>query len=195
LLHSLAAIAIQFLDRPGLAKSTQQSYELTLMPLLQRYGRFPIETINRVMLEEYLNSLTHLSYTTHHRHQAVLQSLLNFAVKQEYLKSNPIAQMQRRKPDATKGEHTSDQVTRYLTPQQLALLYNVIIVDCRLNAVIHLLHRTGARIAEILALNLEEIDLEHRKFQVVGKGNKTRWCFYSKDAEQALEKYLRYYRY
>jgi integrase/recombinase XerD len=29
---------------------------------------------------------------------------------------------------------------------------------------------------------------------LIGKGNKKRWCFYSEEAEQALDKYLRYYR-
>jgi integrase/recombinase XerD len=64
-----------------------------------------------------------------------------------------------------------------------------------MNALVHLLHRTGARIAEILALNLEDVNLAVRKFQVIGKGNKRRWCFYSVDAAQVLERYLKYDRY
>ena len=53
---------------------------------------------------------------------------------------------------------------------------------------------SGARIAELLALDLVDVDLTHRRFQVIGKGNKQRWCFYSEKAEQALDKYLRHYR-
>jgi integrase/recombinase XerD len=63
-----------------------------------------------------------------------------------------------------------------------------------MKALVYLLHRTGARIAEILSLKLAEVNLKERKFQVIGKGNKTRWCFYSEDAATALEKYLKYYR-
>lgn len=66
--------------------------------------------------------------------------------------------------------------------------------DTRMNALIHLLHHTGARISEVLALDLSDVDLEARKFQVIGKGNKTRWCFYSLDAAQAIAKYCRSYR-
>ena len=51
-----------------------------------------------------------------------------------------------------------------------------------MHAIICLLHRTGARISELLPLDLEQIDSLGRKFQVVGKGNKCRWCFYSEDA-------------
>lgn len=94
----LATVATQFLERSGIAKSTLRSYELTLMPLLQEYGRCPIEILGRQTLEEYLNGLTHLSYTTHHRHQAIVQALFNFAVEKGYLQANPIARLRRRKP-------------------------------------------------------------------------------------------------
>lgn len=191
---SLATVATEFLQRPGLAPSTQRSYESTLMPLLKEYGRSPIEILTRQALQDYLNSLTEISYTTHHRHQAIIQALFNFAVEQGYLKSNPISQLKRRKPDQAKGEHHSDTVIRYLTPEQLAALYRVVASNLRMNALVHLLHRTGARIAEILALDLQDLDLEQRKFQVIGKGNKQRWCFYSDDAAQSLERYLRYDR-
>jgi integrase/recombinase XerD len=193
-LISLATVATQFLDRPGLAQKTQQSYELALMPLLQQYGHYPIEVLSRATLEDYLNSLTHLAYTTHQRHQAIIQALFNFAVEQGHLSTNPIARLRRRKPDPNKGEYTSDQVIRYLTPEQLQQLYQVIAPEVRLSALVYLLHRSGARIAEILALDLEAIDLNQRKFQVIGKGNKQRWCFYSEDAGRALDTYLQYYR-
>ncbi len=171
-----------------------KSYELSLMPLLGEYGSYPIEILNRRALATYLDSLSHLAYTTHQRHQAIIQALFNFAVEQGYLKVNPIARLQRRKPNLERGEHFSDRVIRYLSPAQINTLYQVIDHHSRMKALVYLLHRTGARIAEILALNLENIDLIERKFQVIGKGNKIRWCFYSEDAATALEKYLKYYR-
>jgi integrase/recombinase XerD len=69
----------------------------------------------------------------------------------------------------------------------MRLVYQLARRDLRMNALIHLLHRTGARISELLALNVEEVDLEQRRFQVIGKGNKKRWCFYCSDAAEALE--------
>jgi len=191
---SLATVATAFLQRPDLAASTRRSYESTLLPLLQEYGRSPIEILTRQALQDYLNNLTEISYTTHHRHQAIIQALFNFAVEQGYLKSNPIAQLKRRKPDQSKGEHTTDAIIRYLTPEQLMALYRVVASDLRMNALVHLLHRTGARISEVLGLDLTHLNQEQRKFQVLGKGNKQRWCFYSEDAAHALECYLRYDR-
>ena len=115
---TLARLATEFLNRPGLSKNTRNSYEFTLMLLLSESGRLNVEIISRQLLSEYLNSLTHLSYTTHHRHQAIIQALFNFAVEQSYLSNNPIAGLKRRKPDAEKGEHHTDEVVRYLTPEQ-----------------------------------------------------------------------------
>lgn len=164
------------------------------MPLLGEYGSYPIEILSRRALADYLDSLPHLAYTTHQRHQAILQALFNFAVEQGYLKVNPIARLQRRKPNPERGEHFSDRVIRYLSPSQITTLYQVIDRHSRMKALVYLLHRTGARIAEVLALNLSDLNLKMRKFQVIGKSNKIRWCFYSEDAATTLEKYLKYYR-
>ena len=191
---TLATVATQFLDRPGLAQKTVNSYESALLPLLSQYGRWPIEIVDRETLEDYLNGLTHLAYTTHQRHQSILQSLFNFAVEKGHIKANPIARLKRRKPDPEKGEHSSDTAIRYLTPDQLKLLYQAVKTDCRTHTIVRLLHRTGARISEVLALDLADIDFEHQKFQVVGKGNKQRWCFYSDDVAQQLTTYVQYYR-
>ena len=79
---SLATVAAQFVSRPGLATQTVKSYELALMPLLKVHGSWPIELLDRPTLEDYLNSLTHLAYTTHRRHQAIIQALFNFATRQ-----------------------------------------------------------------------------------------------------------------
>ncbi len=87
---TLATVAVKFLERTGLAPSTIKTYELTLLNFLAEYGSWPIEIISKQTLIEYLDSLSHLKYTTHHKHQAILQSLFNFAVQQEYIKINPI---------------------------------------------------------------------------------------------------------
>jgi integrase/recombinase XerD len=188
---TLATVATEFLDRPGSAASTRRSYESTLLPLLEQYGQTPIEILTRLTLEEYLNSLTHLAYTTHRRHQAIVQSLLNFALERGHIKVNPIAKLKQRKPDCNKDEHDSDATIRYLNPEQLQHLYESIKANTRMNALVYLLHQTGARISEILALDLAAIDQSNCKFQVIGKGNKQRWCFYSLEAAKALERYLR----
>ncbi|BAZ71082.1 MAG: tyrosine-type recombinase/integrase [Pelatocladus maniniholoensis HA4357-MV3] len=191
---TLATVATEFLSRPGLAPTTRLTYEIVLAPMLAEYGSWSIEIISKQILVEYLNNLEHLKYTTHHKHQAILQSLMNFAVSQGYIKFNPISGLKQRPPDREKGEHLSDDKIKYLTPEQLEILYSAVKSDRRMNAIVYLLHRTGCRISELLALNLSDVDVKNQKFQVLGKGNKQRWCFYSSDAASALNKYLKYSR-
>jgi len=191
---AFATLTTQFLERPGLSQNTIRSYELALLPLLQKWGAKPVESLSRQMIEHYLNGLTHLSYITHNRHQTIIQSVFNFAIEQGYLQSSPLSHLKRRKPDSQKGEHGSDEVTRYLNPQQLKLLYSRLEPNSRLHTLVLLLHRTGARRSEALALNLEDVDHYQGKFRVLGKGNKQRWCFYSSDVAQVLDNYIKLYR-
>lgn len=53
----LAKVATQFLERPGLAQTTVRSYESALIPLLARYGSWPIRLLDRPVLTEYFNGL------------------------------------------------------------------------------------------------------------------------------------------
>jgi integrase/recombinase XerD len=192
---TLAQVALEFLERNYLSTSTKRSYEITLRPLLAEIGYLSLEIITKSVIEDYLFSLNHLAYTTQQRHLTIIQSLFNFAIEKAYLKVNPIARLPRPKPSALKGEHGSDEVIHYLTSEQLKVLYQLADDDIRLHCLILLLHQTGARISELLALNLDEIDRANCKFQVVGKGNKIRWCFYSQNASFILEKYIKKYRY
>jgi integrase/recombinase XerD len=63
------------------------------MPLLGEYGSYPIEILSRRALANYLDSLSHLAYTTHQRHQAIIQALFNFAVQQGHLSCRALAQL------------------------------------------------------------------------------------------------------
>ena len=161
------------------------------MPFLAGYGSWPIDLLERHEVVEYLQSLSHLAYTTRRKHQATVQALFNFAVEQGDLKANPMARLQQPKPDPQRGEHLSDDTIRYLTESQLKCLYRAVELDTRMKALISLLHRSGARISEVLQLDLNDVDFEEHRFQVLGKGNKKRWCFFSQDTATALIEYIR----
>lgn len=65
---TLAQVATAFLSRDGLAASTLKSYEQTLLSLLKEHGGTPVESVDRQLLKDYLQSLDDLNYTTHNRH-------------------------------------------------------------------------------------------------------------------------------
>ncbi|OBQ43195.1 MAG: recombinase XerC [Aphanizomenon flos-aquae WA102] len=172
-----------------------RTYELALKPILTEYGSWAIEIIGKQTLIEYLKGLSDCNYITHRKYQAIVQSLFNFAVEEGYIQFNPIRGLKQRQPNPEKGEHKTDSVVRYLTSTQLNLLYKAVSSDLRMNAIVHLLHHSGCRISELLGLNIDDADLTKFKFQVIGKGNKQRCCYFSNVAASALSKYLKYERY
>ena len=57
--------------------------------------------------------------------------------------------------------------------------------------ILETLFSTGLRVAELVSLNRDQIDLERKEFGVKGKGNKIRVVFLSDTAAQWIERYLR----
>ena len=167
------------------------------LPCYLSMERAKIELLTRQLLKDYLNSLNYLAYTTHRKHQSIVVALMNFAVDEGYIEVNPIHRLKLRKPNVERGEYSSDAVIRYLTTQQLDLMYHAIesVGNLRLYALIKLLHQTGARISEVLALNLTDIETDKSRFQVIGKGNKKRWCFYRQEAGSLLREYIQFERF
>lgn len=64
------------------------------------------------------------------------------------------------------------------------------LIDSRDRALIEMLFSTGLRISELVALNLEHINLKTREFSVVGKGKKVRTVFLTKSCVAILQAYL-----
>ncbi len=57
-------------------------------------------------------------------------------------------------------------------------------------AIMELLYASGIRRAELVGLNLTDIDLERRVMRVIGKGNKQRAVFINQAAAEAVRAYL-----
>jgi len=62
--------------------------------------------------------------------------------------------------------------------------------DVRARAILELLYATGIRCAELVGLDLPEVDLEARFVRVLGKGQKERLVPFGIPAEKALRAYL-----
>jgi integrase/recombinase XerD len=57
-------------------------------------------------------------------------------------------------------------------------------------AIMELLYASGIRRAELVGLNLSDVDLERRRMRVIGKGNKQRTVFINHAAADAIRNYL-----
>jgi integrase/recombinase XerD len=187
---TLARTAREFLDDPALSTRTRKLYEGILSFFTDIHRNREVKEITRIDVEEYLKSLTHLNYRTHNLHQTVINRLFNFAAEKRYVDSNPLQYIKRRKPAANKGEHQDDEPVKYLSKKQVILLLKAVSYDKRLLALVYMLYESGARIAEVLSLKKSSIDFQNRQFQVIGKGNKKRWCFFGEKTAEALKNYI-----
>ncbi len=60
----------------------------------------------------------------------------------------------------------------------------------RTRALLELLYGTGVRVAELVGLDLQDVDLQEQGLRVLGKGSKERLVPFGRPARQALERYL-----
>ncbi|MEW8029149.1 MAG: tyrosine recombinase XerC [Candidatus Thiodiazotropha sp.] len=120
-----------------------------------------------------------------HRELSSLRGLFNFLIREQQLDSNPAlgvrAPKVRRKLPATLDP---DQVNRLLDIDDDSP------VAVRDRAIMELIYSSGLRLAELVNLDLQDIDLKEQLVEVMGKGAKARRLPVGKVAKQTLELWL-----
>ena len=119
------------------------------------------------------------------RRLSAVRSFCNYLVRERALPANPGYEI--RAPKAGRRlPHTldADQMARLLdVPPGDALV-------ARDHALMELLYSSGLRLAELVGLDLLDLDLADRTVRLLGKGNKSRIVPVGKHAVQALERWL-----
>jgi integrase/recombinase XerC len=120
------------------------------------------------------------------RRLSAVRSFCNYLMRERALPGNPAYEI--RAPKAARRlPHTLDA-------DQMAQLLNVPPGDAlfaRDHALLELLYSSGLRLAELVGLDLADLDLKDRTVRVLGKGRKSRIIPVGKKAVQALERWLR----
>jgi integrase/recombinase XerC len=120
------------------------------------------------------------------RRLSALRSFFNFLIREGELKSNPADEI--RAPKATKRlpkTLDADRMTRLLSPPEDDPLAR------RDHAMMELLYSSGLRLAELVGLDLTDLDLGDRTVRVLGKGSKTRVLPVGRHAVSSLSAWLR----
>ena len=126
-----------------------------------------------------------LARSTQSYYVIALRSFLRWLIRHDYKTLAP------EKIDLPKGESRSlkflnaEQIERLLAQPQISKAQGL-----RDKAILELLFSTGLRVAELVSLNRDQINLKRREFGVVGKGGQARVVFLSARAAKWLEKYL-----
>jgi integrase/recombinase XerD len=140
---------------------------------LSYYGSRPIHELTPRDLTEYLETLSSLALTTQKRHRAIITTLFNYALKQGYILANPLILLPH--------QPLPEREVGYFSSEQLDYLYSLLreaqdSLTYRLYAVVSVLHSTGMKVSELLALNLGD-----REFPL--------------EVGRVIERYVRYYRF
>lgn len=119
------------------------------------------------------------------RSLSATRSLFNFLGRENGYPRNPAASVQApRKPRKLPKTMDADQVDQYLSFDQDSPLAS------RDSAIAELFYSSGLRLAELVAVNLQDIDHQARLITVTGKGNKTRTVPVGGTALGAIEQWL-----
>ncbi|HEX3000355.1 MAG TPA: tyrosine-type recombinase/integrase [Armatimonadota bacterium] len=112
--------------------------------------------------------------------------LLDYAVQQDMLENNPLAEL--KPPQIRKDQivpFTADQIESLLNAAEKSKSPK------RNKAILLFLLDTGVRASELCDLRLENLDLQGMHAEVLGKGNKRREVYFNPEVGRALWAYLR----
>jgi integrase/recombinase XerC len=119
------------------------------------------------------------------RRLSTIRSFYNYLLREQHVTRNPAHDVrapkaERRLPDTL----NVDEVARLLnnTPHEALAVRDL--------AMLELLYSSGLRLSELVALDLDDMDLEERTVRVTGKGNKTRVVPIGRRALVALRAWL-----
>ena len=184
-----AAAIERFLASPGLADSTRRSYRFDLRDFggwLADRGE-GVEDVDVRVLADYAAELGRarrgLAPATIARRLSTVRSFLRFTLGPERVPDTPFAPRRpRRLPDAPKQREV-EQLIDGLGGDGALALRNATIVE--------LVYSAGLRSAEVVGLDLRDVDFEQEHVRVHGKGGKERIVPLGERAALAVALYLR----
>ncbi len=143
--------------------------------------------VDHLLIRSFLASLHHagLRKTSSARKLAALRTFFRFLCREGVVERNPARVLLAPK--------TEKRVPAHLDEADAALLVEVSgrrDADVRARAILELLYATGIRCAEMVGLDVAEIDLPGRMVRVLGKGRKERVVPFGGSALVALRAWL-----
>ena len=121
------------------------------------------------------------------RELSSIRSFYRYLLRQQVVPHNPAIDV--------KAPKTEKKLPKTCDSEQIEQLLKSSSTDHPLRirdlAIFELIYSSGLRLAEVVSLNLDDIDLQQRQLVVTGKGNKTRYLPVGKKAIEALRLWLK----
>ena len=189
-----AQAADQFLvylrDVRQLSQHTLGSYQRDLASLLrycEEHARPSAEQLVEADIRQWVSQQHRrgLAGSSIQRSLSAARSFFNYLGREQGRPRNPAASVQApRKPRKLPKTLDADQVSKYLSFSEDSP------IACRDRAIAELFYSSGLRLAELVAVNINDIDQHSKLLTVTGKGNKTRTVPVGKVALEAIARWL-----
>jgi integrase/recombinase XerC len=127
-----------------------------------------------------------ISARTSQRELSALRSFFNFLISEQQLRYNPARNVQ-----APKAKQPLPKTLDVDQMQQLVEINTDTPLAIRDKAILELFYSCGLRLAELVGLDLQQVDLHQALVTVTGKGNKTRRVPIGSKASDALRAWLK----
>jgi site-specific recombinase XerD len=181
----------------GMSPATQKAYASDLGGFVEWAGRGGVESpagVDRVLLRRYLAYLAtrRFAKSSIARKAASLRAYFGWCTRRGMITADPSARLS--------APSRESRLPRVLGHAELARLLGddrsadapaARPVDRRDDAVLELLYAGGLRVAELCALDIDDVDLRHRVVTVVGKGSKERQVLVHQRCATALDTWIR----
>lgn len=171
----------------GLSPLTQKSYARDIKALLRLSQDTDLATLKINHVRRYIAQLhgQNLSGKTIARMLSSWRGWFDYLIERHGFTHNPIIGLR-----APKSAKTLPQALSIEQAVQLVNIKGDDILSVRDHAILELFYSSGLRLAELVSLNLEQLDLAEGMVTVTGKGNKTRIVPIGSHALTALRAWL-----
>lgn len=169
----------------GCTRATLEAYQQEYKMFFEAVNK-PVTEVTTGDIRGYLahcKLVRHNADTTINNKTRMLRGLFRWLTEEEYITKNPMLRIRDNKVEhRVKPVFTDEEITIIKDVASRHSLRDIAIID--------FLHRTGARISEMLALDRGDIDFHGRQCIVYGKGRKERPVYFNGEAAVHLRDYL-----
>lgn len=165
--------------------NTIESYRTDCEKFIEFIKKDPLKASNDD-IKKYIKSLDSIAATSLARKMSSLRGFFEFLVKKAYISRSPM--------DSIEGPKLGRYLPDVLTVPEVTELIEIEPKDnfsFRNRTILELLYSSGLRISELVALKIENINLDAGLVKVMGKGSKERTIPLNDFTLEFLEKYIK----
>lgn len=144
--------------------------------------------IDRSVAREYLLALEDKRYSRRSiaRKLSSARSFFRFLSREKLMEQNPFENLLTPK--------LPKKLPNFLYPEELKSLLDAMNLESPLGrrdrAILEVIYGTGLRVAEIIRMNINDVDFDEGEIKVLGKGSKERIVLFGTHAKEALNNYI-----